>query len=179
MGMNANVFTWDYSARYYLKHPWEWIEDLFYNIRDAFRRAIYGWTYRDVWDLGYFLLDILPPMLRHMADKGSAYPGTEPFSTPEEWHKWLYNLADSLAKIGDEDYWTCQRNEYYEEWQALIEYQDNPHITTTFDYDTSKEHIKEINHLYWNRMRELNNERQKLTEDTFLEMAKHYFCLWD
>ena len=177
--MNANVFTWSYTKQYYLTHPWSWIRELFFNIRDAFRRAIYGWTYRDVWELDYFLLTILPPMLRYMAEHGHGYPGTEPFTTPEKWQTWLRHIADDFAKIGDEDYWEYQRNEYYEEWEALMEYQDHPNLTTTFDYDTSEEHIKEINHLYWERMKELNVERQKLINDTFAEMAEHYFCLWD
>ena len=177
--MGMNVFTWSYSKRYYLTHPLDWVRELFGNIRDAYRRAVYGWTYRDVWELEYFLLEILPPMLRYMADYGKAYPGVEPFFTPEEWRNWLHHMADSFAKIADEEYWEQQRNEYYEEWEALINYEDNPNLTTTFDYDTSPEHRKEINHLYWERMKELCAERQKLIEDTFSEMAKHYFCLWD
>ena len=32
--MKNSVWTWPYSTRYYLTHPWKWFRELFRNIKD-------------------------------------------------------------------------------------------------------------------------------------------------
>lgn len=48
--MNTSVWTWPYSVKYYLLHPWAWFKELFSNIRAAYRRMKYGQCYIDAWD---------------------------------------------------------------------------------------------------------------------------------
>ena len=91
-----SVWYMPYNKRYLITHPWQWVRCACRNIRDAWRRSVYGWTYGDVWDWDNWFTHVVPDMLRHMADKGSAYPGYEPFDTPEKWHKWLHWIADLI-----------------------------------------------------------------------------------
>ena len=63
-----SVWYWPYATRYYLTHPWKWFKDLKNNIRNVYRRAKFGWTYGDVWDMDQWIMHTFPPMMRYMAD---------------------------------------------------------------------------------------------------------------
>lgn len=172
--MSLNVMNWSFNKKYYLKHPWKWFSELFSNLREAYRRVKYGWAYQDCWNLDFWMLEVLPPMLRHMADEGCAYPGTAPFETPEQWHDWLHSMADVLESL-QEDNWFNQ-NEYEKDFHQLSHWHNdtNSNITLTNgqDYET-------LSKLYFIRSHELVDERQKLIENTFLELAKYFTMLWD
>ena len=157
--MNLNVLNdWSYSKRYYLTHPWKWVKELFCNLKNAYRRAKYGWAYSDCWNMDSWLLEILPQMLRHMADEGCAYPGYEPFETPEKWEDWLHSMADVLESL-QEDNWYSQ-NEYAKDF----------HI---------RHNDKELDQLYFLETENLYNERQQLLENTFAQLVKNFNSLWD
>lgn len=172
--MSLNVMNWSYTKKYYLTHPWKWFSELFTNLCEAYRRVKYGWAYQDCWNLDYWVLEILPPMLRHMADEGCAYPGNKPFETPEQWNDWLHSTADVLESL-QEDNWYSQ-NEYEKDFHQLSRWRDefNSNITLTNgqDYET-------LSKLYLMRTHELSDERQKLIENTFLQLAKYFTLLWD
>lgn len=157
-----SVFNYCYSCRYYLTHPWLFIKEFFQNCNHAWRRAIYGWTWEDCWNLDDWLLNILPEMLRHMADHGSGYPGSKPFETPEKWHDWLHSVADVLESL-QEDNWYSQ-NEYKEDFRRKW--------PAGKDFDTVKE-------LYFARTKELTEEREKLLIDTGIQIFKNLNLLWD
>ena len=104
-----SVWYMPYNKKYLITHPWQWVRCTYRNIRDAYRRSVYGWTYGDVWDWDNWFTHVVPDMLRHMANKGSAYPGCEPFDTPEKWHDWLQHMA-YLIETADEE-WQDEHNE--------------------------------------------------------------------
>ena len=177
------LWNWCYSKRYYLTHPWKFFSELWSNLKAGWMRATKGYCYGDVWNLDRWLTSILPPMLRHMADHGSAYPGSEPFNSPEEWHDWLHSVADVMETIYDDDYWWEKKNEYHDEWEALTDYyyNSNRNITMTGNdnYDYSPEHFEEVKRLYSKRMREIAAERQQIINNVFNEIAHALDCLWD
>ena len=172
--MSLNVMNWFYTKKYYLTHPWKWFSELFQNLREAYRRVKYGWAYQDCWNMNTWMLEILPPMLRHMADHGCGYPGTEPFETPEKWNDWLHSMADVLESL-QEDNWESQ-NEYKEDYFQSLEWEHDSNNNITMTNGQDHETIAE---LYYMRMKELNEEWKKLLENTFMELAKHFDCLWD
>lgn len=174
-----SVFNYSFCKRYYLTHPWKFIKEFFQNCNHAWRRAIYGWTWEDCWNLENWLLNILPEMLRYMADYGSGYPGFEPFETPEKWNDWLHSMADVLESLQEENWYS--QNEYEEEFHKQCDFNRKTSktenvITITWsdrkDFDTIKK-------LYFARTEELTKEREKLLIDTFTKLGKYLPILWD
>ena len=164
--MNLNVFKWAWRPRYYLTKPWKWIKELFGNIRAAWMRAIKGYCYTDVWNWDDWFCSVVPPMLRHMADHGSAYPGKEPFDTPEKWHDWLYEMAHRIERLQYDD-WMEDNNEYSKEY---IE---------SFENDWHSERQEEIRKKYYVRCQEINETRRQVLEDFGRSFFKFFDCLWD
>ena len=177
--MNLNVFNWAYTARYYLTHPWKWVSELIGIIKDAFHRMKYGWCYTDVWNWNDWFCSVVPPMLRAIADEGVAYPGGEPFDTPEKWHDWLYEMAECIENIQC-DTWFDNNNEYAEEYYQSLEdkffEKENPNQQLTM---TNKRSHEEIRELYFNKMKEISKMRQQALEDFGKEFFKYFDCLWD
>lgn len=159
-----SVWSWPYSTRHYITHPWKWFQHLGMNIRDAYRRAKYGWTYGDVWDMDTWIMHTFPPMLRYMADNGCAYPGHEPFETPERWHEWLHKMAD-LIESGLEDKQN-ECNEYYKEYMEHL-----------FDKDDIR--VTKMDEDYYNRLQEIGEDAADNLEIAFREISKNFFDLWD
>lgn len=154
-----NNTVWEFPCRkkYYITHPWEWFSQFGSNIRAAYRRVKYGWCYSDVWNWDVWFARTVPPMLRHMADHGCAYPGYEPFDTPEKWHDWLHNIAD-MIETGTEE-WQDNHNEYYEK------YLEN------FD--------EKYRDLYWQRANELSEQGNRNIKYALGQIAEHYYDIWD
>lgn len=164
--MNLNVFNWAWRTRYYLIRPWKWVKELFSNIRAAWMRMIKGYCYMDVWNWDDWFCSVVPPMLRHMADHGSAYPGKEPFDTPEKWHDWLYEIAHRIERLQYDD-WMEDNNEYSKEYLE------------SFENDWCSERQEEIRKKYYARCEEINKTRQQVLEDLGKSFFKFFDCLWD
>lgn len=178
--MNLNVFQWPYTTHYYLTHPWKWFSQLWKNIKAAYHRIRYGWCSWDVWDWDSWFCSTTPSMLRYMADYGSAYPGKEPFDTPEKWHDWLYETAHKIERLGYDD-WAKDNNEYSEDYERTFEdekyektHPNGPFLTTT--YDARKEEIRKK---YYARAKEVHETRQQVLEDFGRSFFKFFDYLWD
>ena len=171
--MNLNVFNWSYTKRYYLTHPWRWIKELWWSIKAAYRRARYGWCYCDVWNWDDWFCSVVPPMLRHMADHGSAYPGSEPFDTPEKWHAWLHKMADTIERLNYDD-WMEDLNEYSEDYEKSFD--EHPNLTMSNSSTLPKE---ELRRKYYERCKEIHKMRPQVLEEFGKEFFKHFDCLWD
>ena len=165
--MNLNVFRWAWQPRYYLIKPWKWIKELFSNIRAAWMRAIKGYCYMDVWNWDDWFCSVVPPMLRAMADKGMAYPGSEPFDTPEKWHDWLYEMAHKIERL-QYDNWMEDNNEYSQDYEKSFE-----------DSLWDKGELPEIRKLYYKRCEEIHKTRQQVLEEFGKNFFKYFDCLWD
>ena len=165
-----NVWYWGAAKRYYLTHPWKWIKELGYNIRNAYHRITKGYCVLDWIDFDMWFKHIAPEMLRDMAMHGHAYPGAEPFDTPEQWRSWLHRMADQIAYCQDED----NGNEYAKPY--LDELMKSPHHNL-FEEKTPAE--KELFEKYYKRSLEVTDEHKKLFEDTMKEIIEHWDCLWD
>ena len=155
-----SVWYMPYNKRYLITHPWQWVRCAYRNIHDAWRRSVYGWTYGDVWDWDGWFMHVVPDMLRHMANYGSAYPGVEPFETPEKWHDWLQHMA-LLIETASED-WQDEHNEFYRDYMDHI-----------WDND------KERSNKYFKRAVELRESGEKNIAQAMKEMGEHFHCLWD
>lgn len=180
--MNLNVFNWSYTKHYYLTHPWQWIKELWWNFKAAYHRVKYGWCYCDIWNWDDWFCSVVPPMLRHMADHGSAYPGREPFDTPEKWHDWLYETAHKIERL-QYDNWMEDLNEYSKDYYQTFEddfykeeHPNGPFLTTTFYSSLSKEEIRKK---YYERCKEIAESREQVLEEFGRSFFKFFDCLWD
>ena len=162
------------SRKYYLKHPIQFLQQIYYNIKNIIERAKKGYSYFDVMDMDDFLLTIIPPMLREIG-KSMAYPGNSDFPTPESWENWCNNLAAHFEEIQDIDEWIDQRNEYAKKWHTINRplFPDDV-STTTYDRD----YIEDIQIKYFKRELELTEEHTKMVEELFAELAHNLSCLW-
>jgi len=159
--MSMNVL-WDfpYPTKYYLTHPLKFFKHLRINIRDARMRMRKGYCLSDVWNMDLWFLDVFPPMLRDLAEKGQAYPGPETdFDTPEKWHDWLNSVADRLEECKEDNY--EKKNEYYK------------------DFYSSNFKDKELTKKYIQRDQELAEEAHQKLKDTMAEIAQNFYMLWD
>ena len=156
--MNMSVWQWPYTKRYYLTHPWKWVKHFFTNCRDAYRRMRYGWTYSDVWNWDDWFLTIVPDMFKHLAHYSMAYPGADPFSTPDEWQAWLLKVANLIEQSSEE--WCNENNEYYE-----------PFMNNFSDEENRKK--------YFARQEELTNICHSNISEALTEIATHFYKIWD
>ena len=173
-----SVWYMTYNKKYLLTHPWQWFKCVRRNIRDAWRRSVYGWTYSDVWDWDSWFLHIVPDMLRYMADHGSAYPGHAPFDTSEKWHDWLHEMAD-LLETGRED-WQDEHNEYHDAYMKEIMNNWKP---ARIDEDGTVHHItnqpSELYKKYITRAQELAEQGEANVRRAFENLGKFFYDLWD
>lgn len=170
-----SVFSFPYSKKYYLLHPWKWIQTFFKNLTYAYRRAVYGWTWSDCYELYDWLLTILSQMFRHLAEYSNGYPGRAPFETPEKWQDWLNSIADVLEVCQDEPV-----NKYTEEFAAALEMQYKQKHEKNYSGPTiSDEDLNLISQLYLEQDKENQHQQEILIKDVFNQIAEHFFDLWD
>jgi len=179
--MSLNCLTYfPHRARYYVLRPHKFIAQCWRNLKMAWQRITTGISYYDRYDFDHYLLNILPYALRSMAKESPSYPGYEPLETPEKYADWLNSLADVFESVAGDDEWD-DRNEWKDEFEVAMDAiktektDSNGTVTVTWaanpDYD-------DIRKLYFDRTKELNDERQRILEDAFHELAKHFFTLW-
>lgn len=173
-----SCWSFIYNKRYYLTHPWKWFKDLWRNIKDVCMRARYGFTWSDVWNWDHWFLHTTPNMLRYMADRGSAYPGHEPFDTAEKWHDWLHEMAD-LLETGRED-WQDEHNEYYKEYmdKLMDEWQPwKPDENGIYHAPAPTRTI--LDDKYFARCKELAEQGEANVRRAFENLGKFFFSIWD
>lgn len=87
--------------RWYITHPWEYIYDLYRDIRMIIERGIYGYARSDVWSLDYYLCTFLPSAFRELANNSVGCPPDLYDNNCEDdnCHEWvaiLNEIADGL-----------------------------------------------------------------------------------
>lgn len=131
--------------------PWSWkhpIKTMLQRHKFRKQRSERGYCDADIWDMDCWFLDVIPTMLRQLADDDLGFP--EPtFSTHEEWKDWLISLAEQFESCATE----------------AVEDQ-NP-----YDWEHNSDE-------YWKKREMLEFMAQKRLEDAFKEMAKHFHALW-
>lgn len=168
------LFCFPFSWQYYLRHPWEWLSQLWHNLKNSWCRATKGFAPIDVWNMSDWMLEVLPVMFRYLS-KGNGCPSAGEFDTLEKWHDHLNAMADVLESLQEEN-WES-RNEFNDDFEKAMDRSRDIHgHTVTWNTDAEAD---EIIDLWKMRAQELWEERQKLVEDTFSVIAKNFFTYWD
>jgi len=165
-----SLWTFTYRKSYYLTHPWKWLRDVYWNIRNFWHRGRYGFAYVDVWNWCNWWPNVGAAALRYMAEHGSGYPGTEPWETPEKWREFLITQADNLDKAAKScDFLGCDdENEYAEAFHKLHK---------EFKDLTVEEKI--LKQKYWNRTNELQNRYARWRANLFENIGRNLDRYWD
>jgi len=175
--MALNVFKdyRGYSRRWMITHPWLYFKYGYYNLKAAWQRATKGYADRDVWDIDTWFLQVFPAMLKQLSQNTNGHPCS--FKSYEEWTEFLYQLAMDFEKCQDDE--GNDENEYYEDYMKSlddIKWKRDENGCLTWD---THEHHDEISKLYFDRMKETSEERQKLLEDCFARTGKNLYAMWD
>lgn len=164
-----------YVKRFYVSHPWKFLQECWWNIKAGWSRCTKGYAYRDAADMDEFLLHLIPAMLRELAN-GPAYPGNDEFPTYESWQMWCNSLANRFENV-QEEHWGDGRNEWETQWHSMMPaLLPHPNLTTTYTFTT--EQVEEVREKYYAREKELFEEREQIIQQLYLELAKHHSMLW-
>ena len=155
------LFNYPYRPQYYLTHPHIFFRHLKYNIRDAWQRITRGYCDSDVFNMDYWFLDIMPPMLRDIANADS-YIMLGEDGTREDWHDWLCDLAWRMERCHPDN--TDDRNEFAAEYNE------------TWNNGTRVPDV--LVDKYLDRENEILAENSEEIKRILNDMGEHFFALW-
>jgi hypothetical protein len=72
------------------------IRNFYERIKTYHQRGLHGFSKNDAWGTNYYLVQILPKMLRQMAEANNSYPGIYPYDSAKKWKKALLIAADDI-----------------------------------------------------------------------------------
>ena len=179
-----SVWSYPYKKTYYLTHPWKWMKDLYWNMRNFIHRGRYGYAYVDVWNFCDWYPRVGAEALRYLARHNSGYPGTKPWNTMEEWREYLEYLANRLQRCADSQdiLFGQERNEYQEELDEImkkrlvITHNDDGSVTHSHTLTPEEEEIRKK---YWAREKEIRDADQTYIEETYKWLAEDLGHMWD
>ena len=160
-----SAFSFPFSTRYYLTHPWTWFKDLYEGLKNARMRVKYGFCWPDIWNYYDWYLRTTPQMLRYLGLHSSGYPGIAPFDEPGKWSSWLLWAADELEASREEVF--EKRNEYYEEYMKQFE-----------NWEPNRK-VSELDKKYFARERELYDEMNARRKKIMEQIAEYFTMLFD
>ena len=161
--------------RYWILHPIKWIKEICGDLRAAYQRAKYGWAPRDTFSFDYWFMEVIPPMLRYLADDSEAlgaWYDREPFDTPEKWHAFIRSLADRIESCKEEE--QDKRNEYYADYMRELMSDGK----MTWNYESDATDSKDLHAKYFARSKELWEEADRTIQEALKDMSKYFFALW-
>ena len=180
-----SVWSYPYKKTYYLTHPWKWMKDLYWNMRNFIHRGRYGYAYVDVWNFCDWYPRVGAAALEYLALHKSGYPGVKPWDTPEAWEEYLHYLSKRLKRCADSQD-ICfgeERNEYAEEFHEAFKnltyhekHHDDGSVTTWRD---ETEEFKALRDKYFAREREIQKTDQEYIEQTYKWIGEDLGRLWD
>lgn len=134
----------------YRKIKWE-VEDFWYDLRRRVQRFKRGYAYSDVWDIDFWFMRTVKPMLIHLRDHGIGIPGA------------LYQQDAENERAA---------------WEAILTEMVN--CLDLMDEDAAQKHIGIADNDYsfesYKKVDELVNQNK----DRFFELfSKYFFSLWD
>lgn len=124
-----------YRASYYVKRPHRFIREIWWILKHFWQRGTRGWSDVDVFSLDYYIAEIMPQMLRALAQDNISTPmsfckqaGDDRYDVEcdhEAWVKYLNELADAYDEYraiinGDVDEKNPYSNDSYTEVLSKI-----------------------------------------------------------
>ena len=173
--MELKLWTYPFRKTYYLTHPWMFLKDTYWNFRNWWHRGKYGFAYVDAWNWCDWWTKVGAEALRYIADHGNGYPGIDPWNTHKQWKEYLKNTATKLESCVISH--TDDENEFSKEFEEMVDRctrtEDNK---MWLDMTPENENKKKK---YFNRIKELCEERVEARRQFFNELAENLDRYWD
>ena len=174
------LYGFDMGKRYYLTHPWKWFGDLFTLIKNAYHRMRYGYAWVDLWNMSDYLGELIPNMLRVLAEKSQGWPESKEFPAFEDWQKHLNKLADMFEEsqvdvlsvnspLHDQFFAVCDAANKRDK-------QTGRHESLTYKFTEDEQKIVDAWHKYVHDEEERHDE---LRREVFAKLAAIWTTLWD
>ncbi|MDT3388622.1 MAG: hypothetical protein LIR46_12820 [Bacteroidota bacterium] len=171
-----SLWKLSYRKSYYWTHPLKWIKDVYWNIRNFIHRGQYGFAYSDVWGWYYWWPTVGAEALRYLMEHHSAYPGYEPFETPEKWEEYLRKIIENLEWCVE----SCEPGNHSEEQNCYKKAYDAQLMSPTrWSNHSSDSEDSELIKKYWDRELELEVEDTEKRSLIFSEIGKELGRFWD
>ena len=166
------------------------LKKLWYDIQCFFEKGKKGYCWRDVMNVDYFLINLLPNMLEEFNQKRNGYPGRLMLKYPDLnddersaiWGEYIKEIIQHF-KNGNED--TCDQKNEWEEIVNNILLQDFPQIGSCLVYkqinEDDSEEIKELKmtyQKYFAREAELTKYRKSEVQKGFQMLSEIFGDLW-
>ena len=202
--MVRNVFHWE-EYWYSLKHGnlIRVVQRVGCDLKFCGQRVVRGYSDRDVWDMKYWFLEVVPDMLRQLKDTKHGSPavlGEERVdemgrrvndSCHAEWDTILERLVFLFHEADEE---TCVRKnpmeerhreiraefkERYGELGEGIEVKGEKREMRRLHFPDEIPEYEEAERSYWEEERKLEEYRNECKEEAFRLFSKWFWHLWD
>lgn len=101
--MRISLCPFSYRPSYYLRHPLVFLREIKILVANAYHRMRYGFAWVDLWNMDDYLGQLIPNMLKELANRSSGYPCTDEFPDPETYKVYLRALAILFLIAGEDD----------------------------------------------------------------------------
>jgi hypothetical protein len=126
------------------------------------QRGKQGYCYRDIWSIDYYLMEILPPMIKQLKKDTHGYP---PDLTSDKWDEILDKMVlgfEAGKRIADSENWVMS-----EDTEMRVDDSGKVDILNPWSEDQIK------------HFRELDEIDDKLFDEGMSLFKEHFFSLWD
>ncbi|MCG3203979.1 MAG: hypothetical protein KCHDKBKB_00656 [Elusimicrobia bacterium] len=151
-----------YSWKYYILRPWEFVRDLYKDLRAIIQRGIRGWADCDTWSLDYHLSLWMPDALRFLKENKHGIPCEFAGKTAKDFKKGVKDWDKTMDKMIRGFEISYELGEMY------------PKLPENFDSLSEKE-----KHDFWIKHHKEMDKLQKIEQEGLQLFAKYFDNLWD
>lgn len=171
---NLNIFNQHYSPWRYIPN-WPRNAKLFLRqFKWAYQRAVNGYADCDVWNLDYFLSNLMASSIYKLADITHGWPGTEDFPEFEDWVNYLNDVAMKLYQSNDDNdfYKNPYEDEFMESfsWNEFKDDEGNIYIESNHN---------DIRNKYITEEKNIAFKREQDFAEAWSMLGDYFHNLWD
>ena len=183
--MDLNIWKMIWRRKwYFVRHPFSWFHDIITKIKWAHQRITRGYADTDWYELCYWMIGVLAPMLEDFSDHHCGHPIGEDGFTEESWSAYLKDIARHIRNASEDQ--SEQINEYGVFWDKTLG-EIHKHKNVYIDNDGVIHHVIPdlteeqdiIKQKYYQREIEIYKWRCKEIQTAFKMIGDHFFDLWD
>ena len=103
------------SSPYLKRYVFKNIKWYLYEIKYAWQRMLYGYSYSDVVDADYWFVSTMANVLEDLKNTTNGYPATE-----ESFESWKEKLGYIVFCLREADSDTCSKNQNFDDFEFLM-----------------------------------------------------------
>lgn len=189
---------------YERKRPWKMLGLVLRNIKYSFQRVTKGYCDKDLWNIDYWFMNLMPDMLQQFKETKHGFPscletteyvGEQEISCNNEYHaEWdriLDNMIFLFREMNEE---TCQRkNSYQKEHDNILQVFEEKYglfgekleegkmnkIGRALHFPSEIPEYKDIEEKYYTEEKALIQYREDCKNEALELFSKWFYSLWD